>query len=49
MDGEYYIDLKTVTLSDYEKELGLTDLLPSRKILKEDVKKERNISTGNSA
>lgn len=46
MDGEYYIDLKTVTLSDYEKELELADLLPSRKILKEEINQRFSILRG---
>ena len=37
MDDNYYIDLKSISLSDYEKELQNTELLPSRKIIKEDI------------
>lgn len=43
MDGDYYIDLKAVTLADYEKELEEANLIPSRKILKEDLKKRFSI------
>lgn len=37
MDGEYYIDLKQVTVSAYETELEQAELIPSRKMLKEDL------------
>ncbi len=39
MDGDYYIDLKQVTLCEYETELEQAELIPSRKILKEDLQK----------
>ncbi len=38
MDDQYYIDLKTIPLFDYAKELEQTELIPSRMILKEDIK-----------
>lgn len=38
MEDNYYINLKAISLSDYETELEQTELLPSRKILKEDIK-----------
>jgi len=37
MDDNYYIDLKSISLSDYEKELQNTELLSSRKIIKDDL------------
>lgn len=39
MGGEYYIDLKQITLSEYETELEQAELIPSRKMLKEDLQK----------
>lgn len=38
MTENYYIDLTTVTLAEYEKELAEAELLPSRKIIQEDLK-----------
>ena len=38
MGGNYYIDLKTVFLTEYENELEQADLIPGRKVLKEDLK-----------
>ncbi len=35
----YYIDLKSISLIDYEKKLINADLLPSRRILKEEISK----------
>jgi len=37
MEDNYYIDLKAISLSEYKKELEQAELLPSRKILKEDI------------
>jgi hypothetical protein len=34
----YYRDLKTISLSEYEQELMQTELLPSRKLIQEDLK-----------
>ncbi len=38
MKDNYYIDLESIPLSEYEKELGQTELMKSRKILQEDIK-----------
>lgn len=38
MEDHYYIDLDSISLSDYEKELQNTELIPSRKIIQEDLK-----------
>ncbi len=38
MEDNYYIDLKKISLSDYEKELENTELIPSRRIIQEDIK-----------
>jgi hypothetical protein len=43
MEDNYYIDLKSISLSDYEEELRNTELLPSRKIIKDDIEKRFNI------
>jgi len=37
MNDNYYIDLESISLSDYEKELQNTELLPSRKVIKDDI------------
>lgn len=37
MTDAYYLDLESISLSDYEKELQDTELLPSRAIIKEDI------------
>ncbi|PKO16165.1 MAG: DUF4332 domain-containing protein [Chloroflexi bacterium HGW-Chloroflexi-10] len=37
MDDHYYIDLASISLSTYEEELQNTELLPSRKIIKDDI------------
>jgi hypothetical protein len=39
MKNNYYIDLESISLTEYEKELGQTELMPSRKLLQEDIKK----------
>jgi hypothetical protein len=39
----YYIDLESIFLSDYKNELGNTELLPSRNIIKEDIENRFNI------
>jgi hypothetical protein len=38
MKDNYYIDLVSISLTEYEKELGQTELMPSRKLLQEDIK-----------
>lgn len=38
MEDNYYIDLKKFSITEYEKELEEAELLPSRKILQEDIK-----------
>ncbi|NMC77964.1 MAG: hypothetical protein GYA59_01275, partial [Chloroflexi bacterium] len=37
MADDYFIDLKTITLAAYAKEWEQTELLPSRRILQEDI------------
>jgi len=37
MADNYYIDLASISLSNYEKELQNAELLPSRKIIKDDI------------
>ncbi len=37
MEDNYYIDLKAIPLADYAKELEQAELIPSRKILKQDI------------
>ncbi|NLE02657.1 MAG: DUF4332 domain-containing protein [Fibrobacter sp.] len=43
MNDEYYVDLNNLSLSDYLIELEQTELLPSRRILKEDLQKRFSI------
>jgi hypothetical protein len=43
MEDDYYIDLESVSLSDYQSELQNTELLPSRSIIKEDIEKRFEI------
>jgi hypothetical protein len=38
LEDNYYIDLKKISLSKYEKELETAELLPSRKIIQENLK-----------
>lgn len=38
MEDNYYIDLKSISLSDYEKDLENAELIPSRRIIQEDLK-----------
>jgi hypothetical protein len=37
MEDDYYIDLSRITLQDYEKQLATAELLPSRRILQEEL------------
>src|SRR5512138_3667644 len=38
MSGTYHIDLDSISLSDYEKELAGAELLPSRRIIGEEIR-----------
>lgn len=37
MEGTYYRDLQDISLADYSRELEQTEMIPSRRVLKEDI------------
>jgi hypothetical protein len=43
IQDNYYINLETISLSDYKNELQNTELLPSRNIIKEEIENRFNI------